>query len=261
MTDLATLMRMLRLAMTPGTTIRRRIGRNAVVSGRNRKGHGMRALYLYGEDCEGGLGLLQLLLGEGETMIDVGANIGMYSLLAGELVGPSGCVIAVEPWVETAARLYRNAADNGFDHVRVRVCAMGGSPGHAALHLNRNRPVSFSLLGDGDQHSSVDVSVETIDDLALKEGVKRVDFLKLDVEGVEHDVLLGGKNTIQRWRPVIQYESYQSDAHEDVLADYRRFRFVNVAGNRWDSNTLAIPSESPKLARATALRGKLRPVE
>ncbi len=260
MPSLDQLFRMARMALTPGSTLKRKIGNNVWVTGENREGHGIRAVYLHGESCEGGLTLLKEFLSPGETFLDIGANIGIYTVLGGEIVGRNGCVIAIEPFVKTAARLQENVLINGLDQVKVRVSAMGTEPGHAKLHMNLDRPVSFSLVDSGKGQGAVDVPIDSIDDLVSREGIAQVHFIKMDVEGFEHEVLKGGFKTIQRDKPIIQFECYDDSKFEDVLAGYRYYRFLDVAGNPHDVNVLALHESSPKLATADRLTTKLKPV-
>ena len=79
---------------------------------------------------------LREVLPPGATFVDIGANIGWFSLLAASLVGPTGRVIAIEPNPRNVALLRQSAKDNGFDNIDVVTVALGERRGAAALETD-----------------------------------------------------------------------------------------------------------------------------
>lgn len=129
------------------------------------------------------------LLPPGGTFLDVGAHIGTLALPAARQVGPAGKVIAVEPTPRTAALLRSNIEINGFGEiVTVLECAAGARQGSALLHLSRIYGHN-SLLAPADETPTIEVSVTAVDEI-VPPGV-RVDVAKVDVEGLELEVLQG----------------------------------------------------------------------
>lgn len=129
-------------------------------------------------------------------VVDVGANIGLYSLLFWRLAGPEGRVYAVEPDALMASALRDNLARNGAS-ASVFACAAGASLGRAALHRNAvnsgdNRLGRLSALV---QAGEVMVPVRPLSELIPED---RVDFVKIDVQGWEAEVLSGMSGLIDR---------------------------------------------------------------
>jgi FkbM family methyltransferase len=127
----------------------------------------------------------------GDAFIDVGANIGFYSLLASS-VNAGAPVVAFEPHPVTSRRLRENADINSFDNIRVREVAAGRAAGSAVLTADlgeRNRIVA----GAGATHSSIEVPVVMLDDELTKLDIDpaSVAVVKIDTEGFEAEVLVG----------------------------------------------------------------------
>jgi FkbM family methyltransferase len=200
------LMRKVRVALTPPSTLlRTRLSNGAIVAGYNRPGHGGRGIYIYGDSLEPELSALGRFLRPGFVFVDIGANVGVYSMKAAKEVGPGGLVLAIEPFMDSARQLFRNAQTNRFHNVRVRNFCVGRATEPAELYLNGGKPNSFSLLSDG-AADSVSVLSVSLDDLCRWEGLTRLDYLKIDAEGAEQMILAGGMESIRRFRPIIQVE-------------------------------------------------------
>jgi FkbM family methyltransferase len=194
------------IALRPRSTLlRTRLKNGAVVAGFNQPGYGARTVYLYADEAEPELTFLQHFLGRGYVFLDVGANIGIYSVKAAKEVGPEGLVISVEPFIESAYRLSQNIALNGYNNVRIRTVCVGSSTGEERLYLNRNRPVSFSVSPVEDA-ASISILSVSLDDLCRWEKLTRLDYLKIDAEGAEAAILQGAEKTIRELRPIIQVE-------------------------------------------------------
>jgi len=134
----------------------------------------------------------------GMRVVDVGANIGYYTVLLASLVGPSGRVIACEPDPGNAALLRRSVAENGFSHVAVVEAAVTGSEGHATLYQDNAWHGVHSLAhqntvnpGDG----RVEVTTVTLDGLIGDAGAG-IDFVKMDAQGAESDILRGARQLL-----------------------------------------------------------------
>jgi hypothetical protein len=94
-----------------------------------------RSLYLYSSYEFGTLSQFARLLRDGGVMVDIGAHVGLYSLVAARRVGRDGFVVAVEPNPNNLVRLRRNIALNAFTNIRVVDAALGAAPGRATFHL------------------------------------------------------------------------------------------------------------------------------
>ncbi len=138
----------------------------------------------------------------GMTVVDVGANLGYYSLLASRLVGTSGRVIALEPNSENCRLLLSSLRLNGSSNVELLPVAADVATGWAyySTHVGSNG----GLVDDGDllDHPGVVVPTFRLDQLVTGP----VDFLKMDVEGAEGRVVRGATGIIERDRPVVTTE-------------------------------------------------------
>jgi FkbM family methyltransferase len=138
----------------------------------------------------------------GMTVVDVGANLGYYSLLASKLVGPSGRVVALEPNSENCRLLLSSLRLNGTSNVQLLPVAADTSTGWAyySTHVGSNG----GLIEDGEllSHPGSVVPTFRLDDLV--DGP--VGFLKMDVEGAEGRVVQGATRIIESDRPIITTE-------------------------------------------------------
>lgn len=148
------------------------------------------------------------VLEPGMIVVDAGAHVGQYAVIASPLVGPAGSVHAFEPDPDTFRQLVANVRLNGCDNVACHEAALGREPGAARLHL-----ADVSNVGGNSLRPTVctrgrsrDVRVETLDGYAAARGLSRLDVLKADVEGAELLVLEGGADLIERGRPLMILE-------------------------------------------------------
>lgn len=160
-----------------------------------------RHIYLTGGFELGCTNLLRAILRPGDAFVDVGANIGYFTLLASVLVGRNGEVIAVEPNPGARARLERNVSLNRLTNVRVVEAALSDRAGELTLHLG---PADNSGLSSfrvpRDSARSIAVAVRTLDSLVTLDARPRA-IVKIDVEGAELQVLRGMRETLRRARP------------------------------------------------------------
>jgi FkbM family methyltransferase len=241
------LLRKVRVAVTPRNwLLRTRLENGALVAGYNRPGWGGRGIYIYRDALEPELASLGHFLHPGDVFVDIGANVGVFSVKAAKEVGDSGVVVSVEPFIESARQLSRNISMNGYRNCRVRNVCVGQTTGQTTLFLHRNKPNSFSLLQDSGADSISVLSV-SLNDLCEWERLTRLDYLKIDAEGAEDVILDGGAACIARFRPIIQVEVTKT---QSSLPDrYRRFSVPKGVNN------VFIPSERIEAIKAArALR-------
>ncbi len=141
--------------------------------------------------------------------IDIGANIGLTALALAALL-PAGRVVAVEPSPRTSEALRRTVAANPVGaRIAVEACAVGAAPGQAVFH-DAEHSAGSHLLVDGTMRAAalhrVTVPVTSLDRLVTAHALPRLDFVKIDVEGFETEVLDGAAAAIARFRPVFFIE-------------------------------------------------------
>jgi FkbM family methyltransferase len=136
------------------------------------------------------LGILKSRLKDGFTFIDVGANIGGYTLSVASFAGPTARILAVEPQPDVFDRLTYNIGLNPYGTVKAIACAIADKPGELTLFLDpRNSGESSVKVVASSQARTIRVPATTLLDLLGKEGLGHVDAIKLDVEGAE-DIIL-----------------------------------------------------------------------
>jgi FkbM family methyltransferase len=206
-------------------------------------------------------------LRSGMTVLDIGAHHGFYSLLASRLIGPNGRVFAFEPSARERKRLARHVALNRCSNVQIEPTALGSHTTQADLFLvdgaedycNSLRPPAVDA-----KTRTTRVNVTSIDEFLSRTGIQKIDFIKLDVEGAELEVLKGARSLLAAVpRPTLLVEVYDIRtepwgyrAHEIVRclnqAGYEWFglrddgtpQAIDPGKDRYDANLVAVPRES-----------------
>ena len=192
------------------------------------------------------------------VVLDIGANIGVHSLWFSSLLGTRGVVHAFEAQRIVYQMLMGNLAINSVENVHARQVAVGSAPGRLRLPpVDYARNWNFGGMGlidagpdpqfapGSEERARADrgesIEVVTLDSLALP----RVDFIKIDVEGMEQDVLAGARATIERDRPLMQVEWLARDrgALPAFLLDDLGYRIYQST-----MNLLCVPAERADLA-------------
>jgi FkbM family methyltransferase len=144
--------------------------------------------------------------------IDVGANIGAHTLTLAQCVGAGGRVLAFEPNPIVRNVLEKNLALNGISHVQVFDCALGSQRGSLPLRVPKQDSEEFSNLGLASlvaletPHDLVNVDIRTLDEVLKSEQVKRVDVIKVDVQGYELETMKGMRDCLATYRPALVFE-------------------------------------------------------
>lgn len=148
--------------------------------------------------------VLRERLRPGMNVLDVGANIGYFTMLCAAAVGPGGRVTAVEPNEECARILEASRRENRFDNVVVVQAAAGRELGLLVL----NRAYSNAMTRPLPDEVSALLEAHSVPSVRLDDVLRgqRVDIVKIDVEGAEYGALLGLTETMKRWHPTIVSE-------------------------------------------------------
>lgn len=133
----------------------------------------------------------------GQTVVDIGANVGFYTLAAARAVGPQGRVIAFEPEPNNCERIRRNLEANGHRNVTVCQMAAGDRSGRARLFLGSDCGI-HSLLRERASGAAIEVEMVSLDDYFERHDLTP-DLVKIDAEGVELQVLQGMRRTLARF--------------------------------------------------------------
>ncbi|WP_202921283.1 FkbM family methyltransferase [Anatilimnocola aggregata] len=219
-----------------------------------------RALEVYGEFAESENRLMAELVRPGDVVIDVGANVGTVALALAAKVGAQGKLILFEPQPLVAQALCATLTFNGITFAQVRREAVGKSAGEVLIPIpGPDQAGNFGAVRVTSSGPGERTPLVTLDSLALA----RCRLIKIDVEGMDFDVLLGATDLIERTRPHIYMEAKEGPAtaqaigwlqarsydcywHFAAFFSPDNFRGVkeNLFPGTGDINLLAIPRET-----------------
>ena len=182
----------------------------------------------------------------GMVVFDVGANIGYFTTVLARLVGNAGAVHAFEPSPREFGRIGRTLGNNQQNNVLLNQTALSEKTGRVTMNIAKTENwAALNTMGNithpaaqGEDFEQVEVLMDTIDNYVKAGGIKRVDLIKIDVEGAELMVLKGAADTLKRHKPQIICEfsdlttkgfGYQAKEIFNWLTGqgYRAFRITN----------------------------------
>lgn len=149
---------------------------------------------------------LRRVLQPGQQVIDIGANYGAYTLSMANAVGPTGCDWAFEPASSTARFLADGIAANGFSNVVLEQIALSSICGTARLSLNVNSEMNSLVHNVAPGSASEIVPLSTLDECMSRQGWRDIEFMKIDAEGEEANILKGATRFFAQLSPLVQYE-------------------------------------------------------
>jgi FkbM family methyltransferase len=203
---------------------------------------------------------------DGWNCFDVGANVGAVALALAKYTGSIGRVFAFEPGPPNLLRLRSNFSLNPSLLCRTEIIACGVSdkPGELWWTEEQGNPGN-ALLSDKGTHK---VPVTTLDAFVSERHIDRVDFVKIDVEGMELLVMRGAAEVLRRFRPIVYFETlrrYLKSATGASFSDIEKFlvgelgykfyrlsssgQLIPLAGHRQGGYTVAIHPETPVQSR------------
>src|SRR5438093_2874694 len=145
----------------------------------------------------------------GTVAIDVGANVGMFTVPLAHAVGPSGRVLTIEPSPKNVERLKRNLELNSLENVVVEPIAVGDKGGRLVLRLASDPGFhsTAEIAESRGVEENLTVRAETLDQVWLRAHAPAVSFIKIDTEGSEDAVLRGAEQILQACQPVLLVEA------------------------------------------------------
>jgi FkbM family methyltransferase len=234
-----------------------------------------RSLDLYGEHSEPEIELFRQYLRPGMVAVDVGANIGTHTVPFAQSVGPNGRVLAFEPQSVLHQVLLGNAALNNCRNVVAENKALGARSGSVVVPwLDYAREGNFGALELGAWTQGDTVPRVTLDSYALD----ACHLIKIDVEGMERDVLEGARSTIASHQPLLYVENNRRERSQALIAwllanNYRPYWHLpplfnpknffgepnNVFGITISANMLCVPKS--KASRVEGLKEITSPTD
>lgn len=163
-----------------------------------------KALDLYGEYSEGEVQLFRRIVRRDDIIMDIGANLGAHTLFFSRAVGTGGAVLAFEPQRLVFQALCANMALNSVTNTVCYWTALTDAPGVMFVPvLDPRRPYNFGGVALGQHAQGDQISVMRANDFNLS----RCRFMKVDVEGMELQVLRGATQIIERCHPILYIEN------------------------------------------------------
>lgn len=154
--------------------------------------------------------IIKKYLKSDDVFVDVGANIGCHTLIAAKICKK---VIAIEPEPNVRKRLIENIKLNNLKNVEVYDYAISDYIGKTTFYPpdvnNPNKGVGSLYYKNGLKQDGIKIKVTTLD--KLLENESKIDFIKIDVEGANKEVIFGAKNIIKKFNPLVLYERDDSD--------------------------------------------------
>lgn len=163
-------------------------------------------IYYFGTFEPRVLSYLKRCVGNGGTIIDVGANIGIYTLEGSLAVGRTGRVISIEALPAHIAAFKENIKLNGINNVSLIESAVGNSTGFVTLIRPRGGNLGSFTVGSVEGEEAYRVPLGRIDDLLKGQEINSIDLIKMDIEGSEYRALLGAAQTLTKYRPTLLIE-------------------------------------------------------
>lgn len=159
------------------------------------------------------LKILHHQLEEGDTFVDIGANIGQHSLFASRAIGDTGKVIAFEPVPKIYNQFKRSVERNGFKNIQIHNLACGDEDKDSFIYTSSSNMGGSSILFSS--HGRVEEKIKIVRGDTYLQQENKIDLIKIDVEGYEYEALLGIRGTLEKHKPKLIIE-YSYDAYKTL---------------------------------------------
>lgn len=163
---------------------------------------------------------------KGDVVIDVGANIGIFSLYAAKKIGSNGLVIAIEPEPNTYRMLSMNTRN--YPNIITYNKAIGDRERTLKLYLSLTNPGEHSLKNIENEDNYVFVEVIPLDRLVKELKLSKLNFIKIDTEGYELEVLRGAKKTLTTFYPSIALEYHSPKDRDNIIRYLKEIRYNKI---------------------------------
>jgi FkbM family methyltransferase len=187
-------------------------------------------IFAFRKDYEPELSYLERILYPGSVFADIGANAGIYTLVASKIVGEAGRVLAFEPSAQSFPILRQNIALNGLTNVLAFPIALAQKTGKARLYRGPN-PCFNSLGKDPSWKEEVEkILTEPLDGVLHRVSITRVDVIKMDVQGAEELILRGARKILHCAHPVVIFEVFPEGTAALGLSPYGAWDLLHDLG-------------------------------
>jgi len=182
------------------------------------------------------------VINRGDYCFDLGSHIGYFTTLFSRLVGEDGKVFSFEPIKEGYEFQKKSVQKNGFKNVEIFNFALGDEQKEQKAYVFSDSGMAHfdrSILGLKEDHESAVFQIRTLDNVVEVAKLKKLDFMKIDIEGFEYKALLGGRNTVKKHKPNMLIEIHSRENYEGVYNLLREldYKFYNLENNKVDLKT------------------------
>lgn len=162
----------------------------------------------------------------GMTALDIGANVGVYTLPLAKLVGPTGQVVAYEPGTMNRRHLEQSLIMNQRNNVVISRAALSDCAGTGWLQIERSGQLNQLVTRPVDSVAVESVEVSTLDAELDRFNWTQVDFMKIDAEGQEAAIINGGQRFFETYSPLILFEvKHQLVINHSLIGDFKGLGF------------------------------------
>jgi len=207
--------------------------------------------YVFGTHEPHVMQVMKDLVQPGWTAVDVGAHIGYSTLLLAKCVGPKGRVLAFEPLAQNYKLLEENIRLNGHTNISAENLAVMAQPG--SIELRSATPGAMTWVASTHLDPAAAVETQTVEGVTLdgyvqRHDISRIDFVKMDVEGAEGDVLAGMSTILKRDKPTLLIELHGvTDGEENhpavcILRDHG-YAIQSLGSRNWERHIVATPAQ------------------
>jgi FkbM family methyltransferase len=169
------------------------------------------------------------LIKEGNNFIDIGAHIGQITLEAARIVGDTGKVYSFEPHPKTFAQFDHNVGLNRFNNITKCNFGLGDEVGKFYVEVIDENNAGMNRISK-DNTSNIAVEVKILDDFLATTDLKKIDFVKVDVEGFEYKALKGGEKALRKWHPILFIELDDVTLKAQNSSPKQLLQFLNDVG-------------------------------
>jgi FkbM family methyltransferase len=195
--------------------------------------------YIYDGFEKDEIEFLKSNLKPGDIFVDIGSNVGLFSLVASNIVGENGSVYSFEPTPQTFTRLQKNIVLNRFTNIKVKNIGLSDKKGNLELQISENGFDAWNTFARKEnerfQHKT-SVEVSTIDDEFTDIDKSRISFVKIDVEGWEKFVINGGKSFFENYSPVVMVEFTETNTFDAGYFVQEIYDIMVEFGYKWFRN-------------------------
>ena len=189
---------------------------------------------------------IRRVLRPGDTFVDLGANVGYFSLMAATLVGRMGHVIGFEARPDNVALAKRSVRKNGFENVTIHSLAVAEK--EKVLKMAAPEHTSLSVVVDASradcQDGFVEIRAVAVDDMLG--GLADVDVVKMDIDGGELQAVQGMRETLRRCRPILFFEfspftleAYGQIKPEELITEIQSLGY-QIFALTWESTPIPL---------------------